>query len=83
MRVSLRIKRMRTVRKELKLFKYLMDKYTLRTDEELAEFMLCSKTIVSMTRCDHRTLSARLILVLYDKTDLSIEDIRSMAKEYA
>lgn len=74
---------MRTVRKELKLFKYLMDKYTLRTDEELAEFMLCSKTIVSMTRCDHRTLSARLILVLYDKTDLSIEDIRAMAKEYA
>lgn len=74
---------MRTVARELKLFKYLMDTYKLRTDEELAEFMLCSKTIVSMTRCDHRTLSARLILVLYDKTDLSIEDIRSMAKEYA
>ena len=74
---------MRTVRKELKLFKYLMDKYTLRTDEDLAELMLCSKTIVSMTRCDHRVLSARLILSIYDKTDLSIEDIRSMAKEYA
>ncbi len=80
--MSLRIKRMRTVRKELKLFKYLMDTYKLRTDEDLADFLFCSKTIISMTRCDHRGLSPRLTLNVYDKTDLSIEEIRALAKEY-
>lgn len=82
MRVSLRIKRMRTVRRELKLFQYLMDTHNLRTDEDLADFLLCSKTIISMTRCDHRGLSPRLTLLVYDKTPLTIEEIRAMAKEY-
>jgi hypothetical protein len=82
MRISLKIKRMRTVRRELKLFKHLMDTYRLRTDDDLADFLLCSKTIISMTRCDHRGLSPRLTLAIYDKTPLSIEDIRAMAKEY-
>lgn len=73
---------MRTVVKELKLFKYLMDTHNLRTDEDLAEFLLCSKTIISMTRRDHRALSPRLTLLIYDKTPLTIEEIREMAKEY-
>jgi hypothetical protein len=80
--IQMQIKRKPTVRRELKLFEYLMTTYKLRTDIDLAEFMCCSKTVVSMTRCDHRGLSARLILVIYDKTPLSIEEIRALAKEY-
>jgi antitoxin component HigA of HigAB toxin-antitoxin module len=80
--MSMKIKRRPTVRRELKLFDYLMTTYNLRTDDDLAEFMLCSKTIVSMTRCDHRGLSPRLTLVIYDKTPLTIEEIRALAKEY-
>ena len=80
--MSMRIKRRPTVKRELKLFRYLMDTYNLRTDDDLADFLCCSKTIISMTRCDHRGLSARLLLVIYDKTPLSIEEIREMAKEY-
>jgi hypothetical protein len=80
--MSMKIKRRPTVRRELKLFNYLMTTYNLRTDDDLAEFMFCSKTVVSMTRCDHCGLSARLILVIYDKTPLSIEEIRALAKEY-
>jgi hypothetical protein len=78
----MRIKRMRTVARELKLFKYLMDEYNLRTDVDVAEFIGCSKTVISMTRCDHRALSPRLVLSIYDKTPLSIEEIRVMTKEY-
>ncbi len=80
--VLMKIQRRRTVEKETKLFKYLMDKYTLRTDADLATFLCCSKTIISMTRNDHRALSPRLTLTIYDKAQLTIEDIRAWAKEY-
>ena len=80
--MQLKIKRRPTVRRELKLFNYLMTTYNLRTDDDLAAFMMCSKTVISMTRCDHRGLSPRLTLVVYDKTPLSIEEIRALAKEY-
>jgi len=79
--MSMKIKRRPTVKNELRLFKYLMDTYNLRTDDDLAEFLCCSKTVVSMTRCDHRGLSPRLTLVIYDKTPLTIEEIRALAKE--
>lgn len=80
--VLMKIQRARTVLKETKLFKYLMDNYQLRTDADLARFLFCSKTIISMTRNDHRALSPRLILRIYDSTPLTIEDIRNLAKEY-
>lgn len=80
--VHIKIQRKRVVEKETKLFKYLMDKYSLRTDTDLAKFLFCSKTIISMTRNDHRVLSPRLILFIYDKDGLSIEDIRAWSKEY-
>ena len=80
--MQLKIKRRPTVRRELKLFNYLMTTYNLRTDIDVAEFIGCSKTVISMTRCDHRALSPRLVLSIYDKTPLSIEEIRALAKEY-
>lgn len=76
------MKFVRNVVKELKLFKYLMDTYHLQTDADLADFMLCSDSVVSMTRRGQRALSARLILIIYDKTPLSVEEIRAMLKEY-
>lgn len=81
-KVSLKISRRRIVEKETRLFKYLMEKYSLRTDADLANFLFCSKTIISMTRRDHRALSPRLTLYIYDKDGLSIEDIRAWSKEY-
>lgn len=55
--ILVNVPRKRYVEKETKLFNYLMDKYHLRNDAELADFLFCSKTVVSMTRTDHRSLS--------------------------
>lgn len=76
------IRRKRVVEKELLLFQYLLDNYGLLDDQDLADFLFCSKTVISMSRRGQSMLSARLILKIYDKTPLSIEEIRQMAKEY-
>lgn len=76
------IKRKRFVEKELRLFQYLLDNYELSDDQDLADFLFCSKTVISMARRGQKALSSRLILQVYDKTPLSIEEIRQLAKEY-
>lgn len=71
----------RHIKKEKKLFAFIMKVYGFDTDQQLAEFILSSTTAISAIRNDHRYMSASLILRIYDKTTLSIEDIRKMAKE--
>ena len=67
--------------KEKKLFAYIMKKYKIKTDTELAKFIYSSGSQISQLRNDRLYISPRLILSIYDRTDLSIEDIRRMAKE--
>lgn len=67
--------------KEKKLFWYLMYKYQFKTDQQLADFLYTAQSIISQIRNDRIGLSHRLILTIYDKTDLTIEDIRRLVKE--
>ncbi len=67
--------------KEKKLFEYLMRKYNLRDDAALADFLYTSPSVISQVRNDKIPFSHRLILTTYDKTKLSIEDIRKMVRE--
>lgn len=71
----------RHVKKEKKLFKLLMEKNKFVNDQELAEYLLISTSIISQIRNDHFYLSPTNILRIYDKTGMSIEDIRKFAKE--
>ncbi len=67
--------------KEKKLFDYLMRKFKLRDDAALAGFLYTSPSVISQVRNDKIPFSHRLILTTYDKTKLSIEDIRQMVRE--
>lgn len=67
--------------KEKKLFAYIMKRYKLKSDTQLAELLFSSESQISQVRNDKIYLSPRLTLTIYDRTDLSIEDIRRMAKE--
>ena len=67
--------------KEKKLFAYVMKRYKLKSDTQLAELLFSSESQISQIRNDRIYLSPRLTLTIYDRTDLSIEDIRRMAKE--
>lgn len=71
----------RHVRKENRLFKYIMDKQGFTQDAQLARFLYTSTSIISQVRNERVNLSPRLILRIYDKMKLSIEEIRKMAKE--
>ena len=71
----------RHTKKEKQLFKVLMEKNNFVNDQELASYLLMSSSMISQVRNDHFYLSPRTILLIYDKTDLSIEDIRQLAKE--
>lgn len=71
----------RHVKKEKKLFKLLMEKNKFTNDQELADYLYISTSIISQIRNDHFYLSPTNILRIYDKTGLSIEDIRKFARE--
>lgn len=71
----------RSVLKEKRLFWFLMLRFDLKDDRALAEFIGTSPAQISTIRNDKIGLSPRLVLSIYDKTNLSIEDIRAMANE--
>ena len=71
----------RHVKKEKKLFKLLMEKNKFANDQELADYLYISTSMISQIRNDHFYLSPTNILRIYDKTGLSIEEIRQFARE--
>jgi hypothetical protein len=71
----------RHVKKEKKLFKLLMEKNKFVNDQELADYLYISTSMISQIRNDHFYLSPTNILRIYDKTGLSIEEIRQFARE--
>ena len=71
----------KNVKCEKRLFWFLMLKHDLHNDQALAEFIGTVPSQLSAIRNDKIGLSPRLILSIYDKTNLTIEDIRAMANE--
>ena len=62
------------------LLDYLIDKGWAKDDQTLAKLINSSPPVLSRIRTDKRYPSARLILGIYDNTDLTIEQIRGLIK---
>lgn len=62
------------------LLGYIKWKYTLKTDSDVAEFLFTSPAEISRLRRGTKGLSHRMLIVIYDQTDLSIEQIRELYK---
>ena len=69
------------LRREIKLFQYLYERYGLNDDVALGKKIFMSPSRISMIRNGHSRLSARFILSIYDQTDLTIEQIRQYVNE--
>lgn len=65
---------------ETKLFTYLKKKFGLENSQALAEFLGVSSATLSKIRHGDRAYTAEFILIVYDKTGMSIEEIRKMTK---
>lgn len=63
-----------------KLLGYIKWKYELKTDTDVSEFLLTSPAEISRLRRGTKGLSHRMLIIIYDKTDLSIEQIRNLYK---
>ena len=63
-----------------KLLGYIKWKYELKTDTDVAEFLFTSPAEISRIRRGTKGLSHRMLVIIYDKTDLSIEQIRELYK---
>jgi transcriptional regulator with XRE-family HTH domain len=65
---------------ETKLFVYLKKKFGLENSQALADFLGVSPTTLSKIRHGAKPYTAEFILIVYDKTGMSIEEIRKMTK---
>lgn len=63
-----------------KLLGYIKWRYALTTDTDVANFLLTSPSEISRIRRGDKGLSHRMLIIMYDKTDLSIEQIRDLYK---
>jgi len=72
---------MRNLKREIALFEYLMKRYKLKNDKELSTLLWSSPSVISRIRNGELRITAKMILFIYDKTKLSIEDIRRMVEE--
>lgn len=72
---------MRNLKREIVLFEYLMKRYKLKNDKELSTLLCSSPSVISRIRNGELRITAKMILFIYDKTKLSIEDIRRMVEE--
>ena len=72
------ISQFRHLNRENELFQYLMRTNKFEQDAQLARWLFTSTSVISQVRNGKIPLSARLILRIYDKTGLSIEEIRKM-----
>ena len=66
---------------ENKLLDYLIDHLGVKNNRALAEFLGVTQSAISKIRYGINKPSADFILTVYDKTSLSIEDIRALIGE--
>ncbi len=62
------------------LLGYIKWRYNLKNDLQVGDFLVTSASEISRLRRGVKGLSHRLLIVIYDKTDLSIEQIRELYK---
>lgn len=66
---------------EHRLLDYLIKRYELKNSRALAQLLGMTQGGISKLRYKTNNVSAEFILRVYDKTDLSIEQIRELLKE--
>lgn len=66
---------------EHKLLDHLIKRYELKNSRALAQLLGMTQGGISKLRYGTNKVSAEFILRVYDKTDLSIEQIRELIKE--
>jgi hypothetical protein len=69
------------VNKPNRLFDFIRKEYRLPNDVAVARFLCTSSPVISRIRHGDCGLPPFLILNIYDKTELSIDEIREMVKE--
>jgi plasmid maintenance system antidote protein VapI len=63
------------------LFEHLKSKYNLSSDYALAKYLAASAPTISRICTGKRGLTPKMILYIYDRTGLPINDIRVMFKK--
>ena len=63
------------------LLDFIIKTYGLKNNKELADALDVTEGLISKIRARVRPPTAEFILKIYDKTDLSIEEIRELIKE--
>lgn len=63
------------------LLDYMIREFNLKNSRELANALGVTEGLISKIRAGVRMPTAELILRIYDKTDLSIEEIRELLKD--
>lgn len=63
------------------LLDHLIQRYELKNSRALAKFLGVTQGLISKIRYLSRAPSADFILLVYDKTDLTIEQIRELIGE--
>ncbi len=66
--------------KKVPLFDYIMKHHDCKSDSGIANFLEMHSSNMSRIRTGEKRPGAKLILAAYDKTGLSIEEIREMLK---
>jgi plasmid maintenance system antidote protein VapI len=64
-----------------RLLDEIMHRYNLKNDRHLAQFLYASPASICNLRAGRKSLSSHLVLRIYDKAHMSIEEIRQLAKE--
>lgn len=63
------------------LLDFIIKTYGLKNNKELADALDVTEGLISKIRARVRPPTPEFILKIYDKTDLSIEEIRELIKE--
>lgn len=62
------------------LLDYLIDKKWAKDDQSIARLLHTTPPVISRVRNNTRGITPNLILAIYDKTGLTIEQIRGLLK---
>lgn len=63
------------------LLDFIIKEFNLKNSRELAQALDVTEGLISKIRARVRPPTAELILKIYDKTDLTIEEIRKLIEE--
>lgn len=65
----------------MKLIDYLKEKYDLKSDRAVADFLKTSPPEISRFRNGKKRLTSRIILEVHDQTNMSIKEIRELSND--